>query len=70
MSYYVRDIILFNQNISFVYHIVCYTCDLNIVGTRMETLVSFLKTGYIATKSLLDLNLCAGLGRWPLNRRR
>jgi hypothetical protein len=40
MSHYVRDITLFNQNISSVYHIVHCTCDLNIMNTRIETSVS------------------------------
>jgi hypothetical protein len=43
-GHYVRDITLFNQNISSVYHIVHCTCDLNILGTGMDALVLFLGT--------------------------
>jgi hypothetical protein len=44
MGHYVRDITMFNR----IFHLLsycCYTCDLNILGTHMETLVSFFETG-------------------------
>jgi hypothetical protein len=44
MGHYVRDITLFNQNISSVYHIIHCTCDLSILGTHMDASVSFLRT--------------------------